>query len=1036
MNIFRPLFKKIHDLIGHSEIGIRKKFLFGFLSISIIPLIIIGIVLYMFASAELMSGAKENLKAIGEKKAEAMEDFFEECLADLVVVGEMAENIQRRALYDLENLRDQMVKEVKQYLQSRITHIKIMSDDPTIYRAMVAFETTTSLKGKLWKSLAEKYGPWITVQKEAHGFKNLYLISKTGRIVYSVEKRSDLGKNLKTGYLKNSPAGKAFKKGLQKATLQDFEFYKPLNNVPAGFASAPIKVGRTVIGVIMGQIDIDPINKVMHQNGGLSEKTEAYLVAKVGEKIQMRNKRKTTGQDVGDSNIDVIVDRTFLDTSGSNTKLDQNKVYKFVSYAPINLPGIKWAIYITTPVEYVFTHKYPDAETDRLTHFKENEFFVNLSLISPEGFLFYSVLHEDDYHTNLLKGPYKDSHLGRFINQTSFTRKIMVSDFKKYTPSNNASTGFAGLPVLKDDRILFTVVVQIPTVVIQKIMEEPTGLGKSGETFIVGTDNLWRTESRFPKEINAERTVLNPKFKMDEDTVNQAIYGVSNAQIYNNYRGKKVLSISSPVTIQGPNAYNPNGVKWIIFSEMEMNEIRAPITRLAWICVAVVLIMGLVVLLMSFLLSEGFMQQINHIMHLFSKIRIGNYNARAKVVSKDELGNLTISLNAMLDDTLVLLKSRQEHDTMYSEVVQLLNKIKALTEGDLTVRAKVTEHLIGAIAKSFNTMAQLLTEIIREVNDATFRVGHISSQVNEFTGRLANMSAQQSSHVDKTISVINDIKDSAQKILEDATKSALISEQSLENAKRGRKAVENTNFTMTDIREQIKKTTLVIKRLEENLQKIDNIIQTINDNSEKTSVLSLDTSTQVYATKKAGSKEAGHGLPETVEGIQHLFKGSGLSIQQIEDLIKIIQEDIKKASRGLYDSIEQILKRAARVDNAHMVLKKIESASSQIMQMAHSISHVSKEQEIFLDTAEKRIMAVGEISTQTVKTSKQITLSMQILSKIADQLRISVEAFKVEKKESKTQDKNRPIIKSEGEKDDHQKDNQKIASIFNKRSVY
>jgi methyl-accepting chemotaxis protein len=1027
VNKFRPLFKKIHDLIGNSEIGIRKKFLFGFLSISIIPLIIIGIVLYMFASAELMSGAEENLKAIGEKKAEAVEEFFEECLADLVVAGEMVENIQRRALYDLENLRDQMIQEVKRYLQSRVTYIKTISDDPTIYRAMTAFETTSSSKGELWKSLAEKYGPWITAQKEAHGFKNLYLISKTGRIVYSVEKTSDLGKNLRTGYLKSSPAGKAFKKGLQKATLQDFEFYKPLNNVPAGFASAPVKLGRTVIGVIMGQIDIDPINKVMHQHGVLSEKTEAYLVAKVGEKIQMRNKRETTGQDIGDSNTDVFAERAFFGTRRSDTQLDQDGVYKFVSYAPINLPGIKWAVYITTPVEYVFTHKYPDAETDWLTHFKENEFFVNLSLISPEGFLFYSVLHENDYHTNLLKGPYKDSHLGRFINQTSFTRKMMISDFKKYAPSNNTSTGFAGLPVLKDDRILFTVVVQIPTVVIQKIMEEPTGLGKSGETFIVGTDNLWRTESRFSKEINTEQTVLNPKFKMDEDTVNQAVYGASNARIYNNYRDKKVLSISSPVTIQGPNTYNPNGVKWIIFSEMEMHEIRAPITRLAWICVAVVLIMGLIVLLISFLLSEGFMQQINHIMHLFSKIRIGNYNARAKVVSKDELGNLTISLNAMLDDTLVLLKSRQERDTMYSAVIQLLNKIKALKEGDLTVRAEVTEHLIGAIAESFNTMAQLLTEIIREVNDATFRVGHISNQVNEFTGRLINMSAQQSSHVDKVISVINDIKESAQKILEDATKSVMISEQSSENAKRGGEAVENNNFTMTDIREQIEKAALVIKRLVENLQKIDSVIQTIHHISDKTSVLSLDTSTQASVTEKAGSKENGYGSVETVEEIRHLFKQSGLSTQQIKDLIKIIKEDIQKAGQGLYDSIEQISKRAARIDDAHMALRKIESTSSQIMQMAYSISHVSEEQEIYSDTAAKRIMAVGEISTQTVKTSKQITLSMQILSKIADQLRILVEDFKVEKKEGINQDKNRSFIKSEGEKEDLQKDNQKIA---------
>ena len=1015
---FRPLLKKIHTLIGYSEIGIRKKFLIAFLSISVIPLVIIGVILYMFASAELMSGAKDNLKAIGEKKAKAVENFFDDCLADLTVLGEMATNTQRRALYDLENLRDHMILKVKQYLQSRMTSIKIMSEDPTFYRAMKAFTTTTSPNGELWKSLAEKYGPWITLNKETYGFKNIYLISKNGRVLYTIEKTSELGENLETGHLKNSPAGKAFQKGLQKAALQDFEPYQPLNNTPAGFVSAPIKAGRTVIGVVMGQIDLAPINRIMKQHDAFTEKTEAYLVGKVGKEIQMRTQRETTGREVGDPHNNYILDKAFYGESGSDTKFNSNGVYEYVSYAPLNLPGIRWAINVSTPVEYVFTYKYPDARTDWLTHFKENESFVNLALISPEGFLFYSVLHEDDYHTDLLNGPYKDSHLGRFINQTSFTRRMLISDFQKYAPSNNVSTGFAGLPILKDDKILFTIVVQIPTSVIQKIMEEPTGLGRSGETFIVGSDSLWRTESRFIKKTKADNMILNPTFKMNAGIVSQTISGNSVTQIYNNYRKKKVLSISSPITLQGPNTYNPNGVKWAIFSEMEMHEIRAPIIRLAWICAAVLLIIGLMVVLLSFLLSEGFMQQINHIRHLFSKIRIGNYSARAKVVSKDELGHMTESLNAMLDDTLVLLQSREERDTMRSAVVQLLEKTKALADGDLTVRAEATEHLTGAIAEFFNIMATQLSGIIKEVKDATFRVSHTSNQIREFTGRLANMSGQQSSHVDKAISVITNIGNSAQKILQEATQSVTISDQSIENAQRSDKVVENTILVITHIHEQTHKAVLIIKRLGENLQKIGNIIQGINAISDKTSVLSLNASIHAAAAKKPGPKKTRHGLVKAAEEIQNLTEKSGLSTQQIEALIKNIQEDVQAAGDGLDNNIDKIITSAALLDDVRAALREMESASFKITQAAHSISHVSEEQKLFSDTAVKTIMTVGEFGTQTVKTSRQIALSMQILSKISDRLRVSVETFKVEDKKNQKQDEDQFITKPDDKKEE------------------
>ena len=1010
---FRPLLEKIHALIGHSEIGIRKKFLIAFLSISVIPLVIIGVTLYMFASAELMSGAKDNLKAIGEKKAKAVEAFFDDCLADLTVLGEMATNTQRRALHDLEDLRDDMILKVKQYLQGRMTSIKIMSEDPTFYRAMTAFATTTSPNGELWKSLAEKYGPWITLNQETYGFKNIYLISKNGRVLYSVEKRSDLGENLKTGYLKESPAGKAFQKGLQTAAFQDFETYQPLDNASTGFVVAPIKAGRTVIGVVMGEIDLAPINRIMNQHDAFTEKTEAYLVGKVGEEVQMRPGSEAADRNVVARHDKYILDKAFNGESGSDTEFDSNGVYNYVSYAPINLPGIKWAIDVSTPVEYVFTYKYPDAGTDWLTHFKENESFVNLSLISPEGFLFYSVLHQNDYHTDLLNGPYKDSHLGHFINQTSFTRKMLVSDFQKYGPSHNASTGFAGLPIIKDDKILFTVVAQIPTSVIQKIMEEPTGLGRSGETFIVGSDDLWRTESRFVKEIKADSAILNPDFKMNAGIVNQTISGASVTRIYSNYRGKKVLSISSPVTLQGPNIYNPNGVKWAIFSEMEMSEIRAPIIRLAWICLVVLLIIGLAVVVLSFLLSEGFMQQINHIRHLFRKIRIGNYSARAKVVSKDELGHMTESLNAMLDDTLVLLQSREERDTMRSAVVQLLEKTKALADGDLTVRAEATEHLTGAIAEFFNTMAKQLSGIVKEVKDTTFRVGHTSNQIGEFTGRLASMSAQQSSHVDKAISVIGNIGNSAQKILEEATQSAAISDQSMKNAKRSAAVVENTILTITHVCEETHKTALIIKRLGENLQKIGNIIQAINAISDKTSVISLNASIQA-----ATAKESGHDLVNAAEEIQHLAEKSGLSTQQLEALIKNIQEDIQAAGDELDNDIDQIIASAVTLNDVRTILQEIESTSAKITQTAHSITHVSEEQELFSDTAVKAIMTVGEFGTQTVKTSRQIALSMQILSKISDQLRVSVETFKVEDKKNQKWDEDQFITKPDDKKEE------------------
>lgn len=1001
-----PLFQRVNTLVAGSELSIRKKLLYSFLSISVIPLTLIGILIYTFASNELMEKARDNLQAVGEKKAEIVEDFFEECMADLAVLGEVALTIQQQALAQLENTRDTMIVQIKDYLNSRLSDINIMSNDPTIFRAFLAFESAGSTDGNLWRSTAEKYGPWMSLYKETYGFLNVYLVSKNGRILYSVDKKSDLGENLNSGSLKESPAGKAFQKGLQKASIQDFEPYTPLNNLPAGFVSAPIRSGKTVLGVILGQLAVDPINQILHRNYGMSEKTEAYIVGKSGEQTQMRSKREITNEDVGDSHPDLFMDKAFAGASATETEFDEHGVFKMVSYAPITLPGIKWAIDITTPMEDIFTRKYPGAEADWLTYFKEEETFANFSLVSPEGFLFYAVIHEDDYQTNLLTGPYKDTNLGRLINQTMFTRKIQISDFEKYSPSNNLPAGFAALPVVIKNELIFTVVAQIPTFELQEIMDDYAGLGETGESYLVGADNLWRTDSRFLEEIMADSTVLNPRFKIDPDYVGKAISGLSEVQTITNYRGRKVLSAHSTVTIQPPNTYSPNGIKWAIFSEMDLIEIRSTIFHLAWISMLVVLLTALAVIGLSYVLSKGFTMQIDRIMQLFSDIGIGNYSARAAVINKDELGDMAISMNAMLDSTLTLIQSQEERDAMQTAVMKLLDEISALTGGDLTVRAEVTEHITGAIADSFNAMAEQLTEIIRGVKDATLRVGYTSSQVSEFTGRLASMSEKQSNQVKKAIAVINDITASIQQIAEKATLSAAVSKQSVESAKKGAKAVEDTNLAMNNIRERVQETARAIKRLGESSQEIGNIIQIINDISDRTSILSLNASIQA-----ATAGEAGHGFAVVAEEVQRLAERSSMSTKQIEILVKNIQTDIKEAGRSMDESIQRVVEGSSLANDAHSTLQEIETISSQVAKMVYAISQVSKEQAVASETATRTMTAVGEISTQTSKASKQTALSMQIMSKIAERLRVSVETFKVEDKEIEIQDKHEPIVR-------------------------
>ncbi|MCP4693436.1 MAG: HAMP domain-containing protein, partial [Desulfobacterales bacterium] len=397
------------------------------------------------------------------------------------------------------------------------------------------------------------------------------------------------------------------------------------------------------------------------------------------------------------------------------------------------------------------------------------------------------------------------------------------------------------------------------------------------------------------------------------------------------------------------------------------------------------------VMIVSFLLSGGLAAQVRKIQDLFSDIGIGDFSARAKVVSSDELGDMAVSLNAMLDNTLVLIQSREERDAIQDAIMRLLEEISGLTEGNLTARADVTEDVTGAIADSFNTMAEQLSRIVRNVKDATRRVGSISSEVSDSTRGLAETSQTQSEQVAGAITTINEMAESIRRVAENAVQSAAVSQRSTENAREGAAAVEKTNASMDEIRERVQETARAIKRLGESSQEIGNIVQIINDIADRTSILALNASIQA-----AMAGDAGRGFAVVAEEVQRLAERSTSSTKQIETLVKTIQGDINEAGSSMNESIQRVVEGTRLAGDAHDKLQEIETVSADLAELIQSISQAAREQTVTSENISKTMGEVGEVSDRTSEASRQTAQSMREMAETADHLRVSVEVFTLE----------------------------------------
>lgn len=396
-------------------------------------------------------------------------------------------------------------------------------------------------------------------------------------------------------------------------------------------------------------------------------------------------------------------------------------------------------------------------------------------------------------------------------------------------------------------------------------------------------------------------------------------------------------------------------------------------------------------LLLAFVLSRSLTEQVNHITDLLGEIGLGNFDARTPVVTHDELGQMAEALNAMLDNITILIQSQAERDQIQESIMKLLDEISALTDGDLRGRAEVTEDITGAIADSFNAMAEQFSDIIAKVKLATQSVDQTSEDVTSKTMALATKNVEQAQQVEKAVATITIMANSIQDVAGNAKMSAEVSEQSRMNAKEGAEAVQQTNNAMSEIREEINETARSIKRLGESSLEIGNVVQIIDDLSDRTSILALNASIQA-----AMAGDAGHGFAVVADEVQRLAESSSNSTKQIESLINNIQAEIKNVSNRMDESIGKVVQGSKLADGAHAKLQQIEAVADKLSSLIEAISVSTSEQVEVSEQITATMQAVGSVSKDSSLSSQETAEAMDQLRKTAHDLREAVDVFRIE----------------------------------------
>lgn len=284
---------------------------------------------------------------------------------------------------------------------------------------------------------------------------------------------------------------------------------------------------------------------------------------------------------------------------------------------------------------------------------------------------------------------------------------------------------------------------------IKKILLERTGMGDSGESYLVGEDFRMRSQSRFyPNKI--PYTLL-----VKTKGVNNAFKGINGRGVFKDYRGIDVYSVYSLIKIRN--------LKLVILSEMDVDEVTIPLQELKERLIFLTLAIFLLAVMLSLFLIRIITNPIKNMQKSLRIMAEGDYNQSNEFIKNsseiqemfDALANLKASLQGAVKFSDDIGKMNLNTDFQPKSSNDLLGKsLLAMRDKLIEFRNKEENTRIQSKRMLVNSLENERRRLARELHDG---VGpYLTSLKHYIENRVENevKKSEMKKIVDATISEI------------------------------------------------------------------------------------------------------------------------------------------------------------------------------------------------------------------------------------------------------------------------------------------